>query len=87
MFTAPLEYTTLKGDRKSHLPANWETRVPKVNWCFDPRQAGPTGATSLPPSLAGPTGGGQGPSLLAAGPLTTDEWTAWASRTQRQPDQ
>eukprot|EP00971_Amphidinium_carterae_P061779 1223584-Amphidinium_carterae.1 len=85
MFTAPLEYATFKGDRKSHLPSSWETQVPKVNWCFDPRQAGPTGAASLPQSLAGPTRGGQGPALSAAGPLTTDEWTAWANRSQRQP--
>eukprot|EP00971_Amphidinium_carterae_P122516 2425742-Amphidinium_carterae.1 len=49
MFSAPMEYATFKGDRKSHLPSNWETRVPKVNWCFDPRQAGPTGAAPLPP--------------------------------------
>eukprot|EP00971_Amphidinium_carterae_P288064 5718583-Amphidinium_carterae.1 len=87
MFTAPLDYTSLKGDRTSQLPKPWQTEVPKVNWCFDPRQAGPTGAASIPASLAGPAQGGQGPSLSAAGPLTTDEWTAWANRAQRQPDQ
>eukprot|EP00971_Amphidinium_carterae_P175843 3485767-Amphidinium_carterae.1 len=87
MFTAPLDYTNLKGDRASQLPTPWQTQVPKVDWCFDPRQAGPTGAASISPSLAGPTRGGQGPSLSAAGPLTTDEWTAWANRAQRQPDQ
>eukprot|EP00971_Amphidinium_carterae_P230736 4579041-Amphidinium_carterae.1 len=85
MFTAPLDYADLKGEGRNRLPTPWQTQVPRVDWCFDPSLAGPAGAASIPASLAGPAQGGQGPALSAAGPLTTDEWNAWANRAQRQP--
>eukprot|EP00971_Amphidinium_carterae_P312270 6206689-Amphidinium_carterae.1 len=29
LFTAPLDYTSIKGDRAGHLPQIWQSRVPK----------------------------------------------------------
>eukprot|EP00971_Amphidinium_carterae_P135645 2687497-Amphidinium_carterae.1 len=69
LFLAPLDYAAVKGGRSAYVPGDWRCAVPKVDWNFDFRKAGPAGISSIPRGLAGPAMQESGPAISAASPL------------------